>query len=236
MSSAPWQADIYRSLRSASGLVAIFTPRSIENPWVLAECSAAWILGVPVFSLSMFCSLSKLPAFASSLQAMCIETDSQMKDAVKRIKHQLSQSHHRTESWTHIENALCAIDQRLRDDFIQTDIVVGSGRGGAICGAWIAARRGVPLLVCDLQKGDKKDVNVKCLEHEDLKGRFVLFVEYYRNTGATFEKISKALKDRNVKSQCSVAIICKKGNGGNLNYTLEEVDEFIRPPWQSGSF
>jgi hypoxanthine phosphoribosyltransferase len=228
-----WQPQLNTQLKMASALVAIFTPRSISNSWVMAECSATWILGVPVFSFAMFTPMTDLPAFASSLQARVIETPEQLSTAILEVKEHLESSTQRTNTWSQVSTAMIAIDQKLRDLFVPTDLVVGSGRGGAICGAIIASRRGIPLKVCDLQKGTARDVDLSPLAKGDFKGRHILVVEYYRNTGTTFDRIRKQLLRRGAESVYSVALLCKEAQRRKVNVFAEKVQSFIRPPWQT---
>ena len=228
-----WQTELYAQLRFASAVVAIFTPRSITNSWVLAECSAAWILGIPVFSFVMFTPLSQLPAFASTIQARIIETPNQLDAAIEQVKEQLSKYSLRTDSWTHIAAAIAAVDQKLRDEFVPTDIVVGIGRGGAVCGAVIASRRGISLKVCDLKKGKSCEVDLSSLQSSEFLHRHVLVVEYYRNTGKTFSQVQIALQKQKIASICSVAVICRKGQENKVDFIVEKVEDFVRPPWQT---
>jgi hypoxanthine phosphoribosyltransferase len=228
-----WQVEIYSQLRSASALVAIFTPRSMGNAWVMAECSAAWILGIPVFSFAMFTPVTDLPAFASSLQALTIETPSQLGHAISEVKKRLASHSHRNYTWAQVASVMMTIDEELRDNFVQTDLVVGSGRGGAICGAMIASRRGIPLKVCDLQKGKDRTVDLTSLTKQHFQDRHVLVVEYYRNTGETFRKIEQKLQKEGAAGICSVAVLCQEHQIESVDVWAEKVKTYIRPPWQN---
>ena len=198
----------------------------------MAECSAAWILGIPVFSLTMFVPISELPAFTSTFQALSIETPEGVENAIFEIQQQINNSQMIEYTWTRLYGALLEIEGQLREKFVEPDVVVGSGKGGAICGAFLAARRGVRLKVCDLRKGHTLSLDWSSLSEEDIAHKHILIVEYLRNTGKTFESIRDHVNSKGAKDVTSASLLCVEEQVGAIDFYAEKVHRFIRPPWQ----
>ena len=231
-----WQADIYSQLQQSLAVVAILTPRSIASSWVLTETSAAWALGIPIFPLTMCLDGPNLPSFISSVQSHSIETPDLFNRAIADIIERVG-GKKRQYSWPKIWRMLDDVDRQLQDEFVPPDMIIGSGKGGTICGAILATNRGIRLKSCDLRKAgppNKLYVDRSALNKRHLDGKDVLVVEYYRDTGKTFEKIRRRAKACGAKNVYAAAILQRKRTQmQQLDAVAEIVKTFIRPPWHS---
>lgn len=231
-----WQADIYDQLQQSLAVVAILTPRSMDSSWVLTETSAAWALGIPIFPLTMCLDGPRLPSFISSVQSHSIETPDLFQKAIDDIIARVG-SKKRQYSWPKIWRMLDDVDRQLQDEFVLPDMIIGSGKGGTICGAILATKRGIRLKSCDLRKGgppNKLYVDCNSLKKRDLKGKDVLVIEYFRDTGKTFKKIRHRAIKGGAKNVYAAALVQhKRKRMQQLDAVAEIVKSFIRPPWHS---
>lgn len=81
-----WQDAIRDALRSASRILLLLTPRSLDRPWVLMETGAAWALDIPIVPALVHVTPDQLPDPVRRYQARIIETTAQRRGLIRELK------------------------------------------------------------------------------------------------------------------------------------------------------
>jgi hypoxanthine phosphoribosyltransferase len=230
---AAWQNELLKELRNASALIALCSEQSLRRDWVLEEYGAAWALGIPIFPLTLRLSNKKLPGLLRSYEALPFGGPEERKQAIREIVKNVTARY----SWDNVRAAIRSIHETLRKRINPPDYIVGSGKGGAICGAMLADIFGCRFKACNIRKWDcngeeRRDVDLSALTDNALAGKHVLVFEYFHDTGSTYNIISEHILKQGACSVIPATLLCAQKERKRVKYHSRLVTELICPPWQ----
>ncbi len=232
-----WVSEVRAALKDSERILILVTPRSINSKWVYMEVGAAWMEDKTVTPLLQFVDLSQLPEVMTKFQAKYIETEKQKLDFIhemtgKAVKH--DQINITMEFIVdQVRNAKSRMDQAR----FQPNLFIGCGRGGAICAGIFASLYGFHALkVIDCQfrgSGENRitDLDDSCLNKEHIIGRNILFIEWARQTGRTYELAKKRIWDFEPAALQSYAMFWTGKSNIPPDFFGISCDEIPLNPW-----
>lgn len=211
-----WPTDILEKVQACEALVVVVTPRSVSSSWVSAECGIALAAGKKVFPLCKLVDPNDLPDIIKStnLQIRSIETSQDVESAVRNVARQLNvdPTDYRL-TWDDLDailSSFCDDLSRREDHAFVPDILVGTGKRGAICGALLAKKLRMRLKVVEIiERHDDRcilDMSALSGDKKAIEDRRVLVVEYIRFTGSVVKKVRKRLKKLGAREVKCLAI------------------------------
>lgn len=72
-----WKEEIRQAIRCAKLVVLLLTPASVNSPWVIFECGAAWVLNSPICIAVAHVQMSDMPDALATYQCRPFETQAQ---------------------------------------------------------------------------------------------------------------------------------------------------------------
>ena len=92
-----WPEELVDTLEQCEAIVVLITPRSLNRPWVLAECGIAWAMRKKIFPLTQFVSPADVPGAigVANVQATAVESAAQLASAIARIVEELRRDRRR---------------------------------------------------------------------------------------------------------------------------------------------
>lgn len=206
-----WLKKLHAALDQSRSIVILVTPRSLASKWVHIEIGAAWMKQIPIFPVLQFIEPEQLSAIAAEFQCTKIETDCEKQLFIDSICKRLNLEKKLRMSFDFMKEKVEKAHEDMVADGVTPTVVVGSGKGGALCAAAFATKFNCRLKVIDCDfLGDKPVrktvIDSACLSRKDIGGRNVLVVEWARKTGGTFNQIAAALKKVNCEHIISYAL------------------------------
>lgn len=188
-----WKAEIRHAIRCSDKVLLLITPRSKSSDWVALETGAAWMEEKEFIPLTLFVGPEELGEIPKEYQVHVIETEEQKLELVNHLKaSRMGPQLSFPDMLFSIETAVARMD----NESFNPDIVIGSGRDGAICGGIFAQlfRIGrlkmVTLFRPEKPKIPTRRIDAKGISEDDVKDKSVLVVEWARKTGRTFSAIN----------------------------------------------
>jgi hypothetical protein len=153
-------------------------------------------------------------------------------------------------TWDDIHEAVDTLAKQLRYEQNEPTMIIGSGKGGAICGALLAKQLQTPFKVFDLVKPgavrhidyaplrmcpadadcDQRVLN-ETQERWELKNKNILVVEYLREHAEVYRKLHPLLSEHAQSVHWYAVLDCSKKKGDEPNYNYRKVDRQMFAPW-----
>lgn len=222
--SQKWETQIVDALRTADQILILITPRSVSSKWVMLESGAAWVLKKKLVPVLMFCKPDELPEPIKNFQARYIETGSQVDDLVSELLLVKPRGSTRGRNvapeiltFHDILFELAESARRMIEAKYVPDVIVGSGRGGAICGGILSANFGhkeLKLVDCHFKWKDEERITIvdfTSLNRKSIADKKILIVESTRQSGETYRKIFTKVKTLNPHIIKSFALVWRTG-------------------------
>jgi uncharacterized protein len=122
--------------------------------------------------------------------------------------------------WNEYQELVNILAKKINFKKNKFDLIIAINRGGNVVGTMLSYKSGVPLIVIN------KD------EIEELCWRSALLVDDLSDTGETFLKVSKWLRDQNLKIK-TACVHVKEGTKFVPNYYSEKVGrDYIVYPYE----
>jgi hypothetical protein len=232
---AIWKPSIRDAIRRSDRVLLLITPRSKDSRWVSLETGAAWMEQKDLIPLTQFVEPSELGDIARDYQVRIIETDQQKAALVAELNVRLPRRPQLSFPLmlSKIRLALTELD-RAR---VVPDIVIGSGRDGAVCAGIFAELLGhkkLCVIDCHFAWGGKDRVttiDTSSITEQDVLNRNVLVVEWARQTGETFALIKNRLMGLRPAALQSFALFWTKGSDTAPDYYAFENSSVPASPW-----
>lgn len=232
-----WAPKIKEALRNSDKILILVTPRSIKSKWILMETGASWICGKELIPIIQFIEPEQLGDIIKDFQAKVVETNAQKSSLID----ELLESRKRETKLpfeTMISRIFTNVEEMNRSRIVP-NLVVGSGRDGAICAGIIAesfGKKQLKVIDCHFswRGSDRKTtIDSSSIQKEDVEGKNVLVVEWARQTGETYKMIEEALSKFNPAATHSFALFWTKKSAKEPDYVGFVYDQVPIPPWSS---
>jgi len=234
---AAWAPTIKEALRNSDKILILLTPRSIKSKWILREVGAAWMCGKELIPIIQFIDPEQLGDIIKDYQAKVVETDAQKKSLVNELL-KLKKRDTKLPFETMISR-ICIDVEEMNRRRVFPDLVIGSGRDGAICAGIIAesfGKKQLKVIDCYFSwKGSerKTTIDTSSIQKKDVEGKNVLVAEWARQTGNTYKKIEETLLAFNPAALHSFALFWTKKSDERPDYVGFEYDQVPIPPWSN---
>jgi hypoxanthine phosphoribosyltransferase len=233
-----WQDEIRDAIKSSDYILLLITPRSKDSKWVCLESGAAWILGKKLMPLLQFCTIEDLPEPIKAAQGKVIEIESQRNDLITELIR--NRDNNRSLESISFHDILCEIDsliQKMCEDRWNPGLIIGCGRGGAICAGIIGLHLNkIPIKVVDCQFKWKDRVRIPTIDNsslnkEDIEGKEILIVECSHRTGQTYELIKQAVNLYKPSAIRSFSLVLHRKAPSKPDYFAYRIDSKPNLPW-----
>lgn len=235
--TAAWQGEIRDRIKASEYILLLITPRSKNSKWVLLEAGAAWILGKKLIPLLQFCSIDDLSEPIKASQARVIETPIQIDKLISELVSIASPNRNVNISFQDVLIGIDSVIEKMNKDRWNPDLIIGSGRGGAICAGIIGTRitkKALKVVDCQFKWKNKEritTIDTSCLKKKDIEGKQIFIVEAARQTGETYKLIEKALNCHKPSVIKSFALIFQENAPSKPDYFVYHLAYVPKPPW-----
>jgi len=235
-----WLSELRDAIAGCRCALLLITPRSRHNRWLLMETGAAWVLGKKCLAAIQFVKADKLPEPVRRFQCAVIETPAQINKLIRDVANMIGPDRltgKRRVSFDEFLHLTARAQMHMIRDAWRPNLVVGSGRGGAICGGVIAAQLGyLPIKLVDLQfsSGRAKGhthIDMTALTPDDIRGKSVLLVESTRQTAKSAKLIMEKLRSYGAASVRSFALVCLRSCPMKPEYSGLQLESVPTLPW-----
>ena len=184
-----WLSTVREGIENSRRIIILVTPRSLNSAWIHLETGAAWMGNKEIIPLLHFVEPSELTDIARIRHATRIETEAEKVAFVSSLAGQGGDDPPRQMTMDLVLEKISVAKSRMSQDTFYPNLVVGSGKGGALCAAVFASQLGHhPLKVVDCELPGCS-IDDSTLRREDILGKRVLVVEWARKTGRTYRLI-----------------------------------------------
>lgn len=236
-----WQSTIRAALQASERVLLLITPRSKSSKWLLIESGAAWVQGKELIPLMLFVDIDEVAAPLAESQARVIESDSQLQQFLLEMR-----SSWRLTSKQPTPPALAFKDVRakvqeaieaIHRDRYHPELIVGSGRGGAICAAIFSSyldNKSLKVVDCSIKgRGESRITRIddSSLTAVDVKGKSILVVETRRQEGKVFAQIKRKLQAAGAGDIRSFVLVLLSSSPSTPDYFGYELDSVPFLPW-----
>lgn len=237
MSGTDWIQEVREAIKDSERILILVTPRSINSKWVYMETGAAWMEDKIVIPLLQFIDLSNLPEVMTNFQAKYIETEKQKLDFIHEMAGKDIKPNRVNITMDFIVDQVRNARSRMDQVRFQPNLFIGCGRGGAICAAMFAAQYGFHALkVMDCQfrgSGENRitELDDSSLNKEHVIGKNILFIEWARQTGRTYELARQRILAFEPATLQSYAVFWTGKSDIPPDFYGFTSDEIPRNPW-----
>jgi hypoxanthine phosphoribosyltransferase len=229
-----WQPAIRDAMRRSDRILLLITPRSKNSMWVTLETGAAWMQEKELIPLTQFVEPGELGDIAKDFQIRVIETESQKAALVEELREPRGDSP--LSFRVMLASIRSAVDE-MNWARRYPEVVVGSGRDGAVCAAIFAeilGRKSVRVIDCHFAwkgKNRRTQIDADSVNKKDVEGKNILVVEWARQTGKTYELIEKRLQTLKPAALYSYALFWTQKVDRPPDYYSFEHPSVPIPPW-----
>lgn len=233
---AVWKPSLRDAIRQSDKILLLITPRSKDSRWISLETGAAWMLQKELIPLTQFVSPEDLGDIANDHQVRVVETEQQRVALISEL--QVLPKEPQVSFPVMLSRIRLALGDMGRDR-IFPDVVVASGRDGAVCGAIFAELLGQKTMSVVYPhfswRGNDRDTDVddSSIREEVVRHKNLFVVEWARQTGATFNMIEKRLRAFQPASLHSYALFWTKASDKRPDYYGFENQHVPVSPWAS---
>jgi hypoxanthine phosphoribosyltransferase len=245
--SERWEIQVINALKTSEQILLLITPKSINSKWVMLESGAAWVLQKKLIPLLMHTNIDDLPEPIKNFQSRNIEhslqIDALISELVDLKPHGVVRGKNVVPEILTFHDVLVELGEsakRMIENKDIPDLLIGSGRGGAICAGILGANFGhkdLKLIDCHFRwDGTERitEVDFSGLNRKSLIGKKVLVVESSRQSGETYRKIHYKLKTLGTESVKSFALVWRTGAPSKPDYYAFHLDFIPKNPWDLG--
>jgi len=237
-SGEQWERAIREALLQSEHILVLITPRSKNSKWVLMECGAAWVQEKTLMPLTQFVEPEEFVSCLRGFQGRVIETDAQVRSVLEEISNIVHPDEPLQElTFAHIVAKLKDIGKTLRLANFSPDVVIGSGRGGAICAAIFAStlgKRRLKVVDCEFKGvGDSRSASIdnSSLQEKDICDKNILVVEWARRKGQVFRLIEQKLNELKPAGIQWVAMFWTRESEPGPDFVAFDSQAVPLPPW-----
>jgi hypoxanthine phosphoribosyltransferase len=234
---AIWAPKIKEALINSDKILILVTPRSIKSKWILMETGAAWMCGKDLIPIIQFIDPEQLGDIIKDYHTKVVETNAQKESLVNELL-DLKKRDTKLPFETMISRICINIEEIIRNR-IFPDLIVGSGRDGAICAGIIAesfGKKQLKVIDCHFSwKGSERKTTIdsSSIQQKDVEDKNVLVVEWARQTGETYNIIEEKLSVFNPAAIHSFALFWTKKSDRRPDYVGFDFDQVPTPPWSN---
>lgn len=236
-----WQSTIRAALQVSERVLLLITPRSKSSKWLLVESGAAWVQGKELIPLMLFVDLDEVTAPLTESQARVIESDSQLQQFLLELRSARRLTSKQPTppvlTFNDVKATVQEAIEAIHKDRYHPELIVGSGRGGAICAAMFSSyldNKSLKVVDCSI-KGRAESritrIDDSSLTALDVNGKSILVVETRRQEGKVFSQIKRKLQAEGAGDIRSFVLVLLSSSPSTPDYFGYKLDSVPFLPW-----